>query len=39
VTANKNLAGPLCAPKIMQDLASQKPLPLSTSSQSQNSTA
>ena len=32
VTANKGLAGPLCAPKIMQDLASHKPLPLSTSS-------
>jgi hypothetical protein len=32
VTANKGLAGPLCAPKPIQDLASHKPLPLSTSS-------
>ena len=32
LTANKGHAGPLCAPNIIQDLASQKPLPLSTSS-------
>jgi hypothetical protein len=32
VTANKGLAGPRRTPQIMQDLASQKPLPLSTSS-------
>jgi hypothetical protein len=32
LTANKGQAEPLCAPNIIQDLASQKPLPLSTSS-------
>jgi hypothetical protein len=32
LTGNKDLAGPLRTPQIMQDLATQKPLPLSTSS-------
>ncbi len=32
VTAPKSLARPLCTPQILQDLASQKPLPLSPSS-------